>query len=166
MSRKTKHRTRSRLTDGRHRPVMLQLPEPPDDHSSVDQPAPHHRPARHRVLGIGGLFFRAHDPDALSCWYADHLGVGAPPIAFEEANWAQEQGPTVFAPFGPEHWGSPTLGTTGWGISFRVQDLDGMVSQLRWDGIDVDVDDELAPNGRFAQLHDPEGNPIQLWQRT
>lgn len=29
------------------------------------------------VLGIGGLFFRARDPDALGAWYRDHLGVGA-----------------------------------------------------------------------------------------
>jgi len=166
MSRKTKHRTKSRLTDGRHRHVTMHPHESPDDRVSVHGPAPQREPARQRVVGIGGLFFRAQDPDALSCWYADHLGVGAPPIAFEEANWAQEHGPTVFAPFGPEHWGSSTLGATGWGISFRVHDLDGMVDQLRADGVAVDVDDELAPNGRFAQLHDPEGNPIQLWQRT
>lgn len=24
--------------------------------------------------------------------------------------------------------------------------------------------DEVYPNGRFADLRDPEGNPIQLWQ--
>lgn len=30
-----------------------------------------------KVLGIGGLFFRARDPDALNAWYRDHLGVGA-----------------------------------------------------------------------------------------
>ena len=46
------------------------------------------------VTGIGGLFFRARDPEALSAWYRDHLGVvcGAPP-------WQQAAGPTVFAPF-------------------------------------------------------------------
>jgi predicted enzyme related to lactoylglutathione lyase len=39
-----------------------------------------------------------------------------------------------------------------------------MVTQLRGAGIDVTVDDEEYPNGRFAQLHDPEGNSIQLWE--
>ncbi len=39
-----------------------------------------------------------------------------------------------------------------------------MVEQLRGDGIHVEVDPETYPNGRFASLHDPEGNPIQLWQ--
>lgn len=28
-----------------------------------------------RVTGIGGMFFRARDPDALARWYAEHLGI-------------------------------------------------------------------------------------------
>ena len=39
-----------------------------------------------------------------------------------------------------------------------------MVDQLRAAGIEVEVDEELYPNGRFAHLHDPEGNPVQLWE--
>jgi len=31
-------------------------------------------------------------------------------------------------------------------------------------GITVELDSEVYPNGRFARLSDPEGNPIQLWQ--
>lgn len=31
-------------------------------------------------------------------------------------------------------------------------------------GIEVTIDPETYPNGRFARLHDPEGNPIELWQ--
>ena len=49
-------------------------------------------------------------------------------------------------------------------INFRVSDLDGMVGQLRAAGITVTVDQENYPNGRFARLHDPEGNPIELWE--
>ena len=49
-------------------------------------------------------------------------------------------------------------------INFRVRDLDAMVAQLRGNGIEVSVDAETYPNGRFAQLYDPEGNPIQLWE--
>lgn len=117
-----------------------------------------------RVDGIGGVFFRGTNAEVLSRWYAEHLGVGAPPGAYDEPVWTQEAGPTVFAPFGPEHWESPHLGPTGWGINFRVRDLDGMVSQLRTAGITVDVDAETYPNGRFAQLEDPEGNAVQLWE--
>jgi hypothetical protein len=25
--------------------------------------------------GVGGVFFRAHDPVALRAWYAEHLGI-------------------------------------------------------------------------------------------
>jgi hypothetical protein len=39
-----------------------------------------------------------------------------------------------------------------------------MVAQLRKAGIDVEVDPEEYPNGMFARLQDPEGNPIQLWE--
>ena len=44
------------------------------------------------------------------------------------------------------------------------RNLDKMVAQLRSAGIDVKVDPQFYPNGRFARLHDPEGNPIELWQ--
>lgn len=117
-----------------------------------------------RVLGIGGVFFRATDAGLVSEWYATHLGVGAPGESYDEEVWTQEAGPTVFAPFGAEHADSPHLGPLGWGINFRVRDLDPMVAQLRDAGLDVQVDPEVYPNGRFAHLHDPEGNPVQLWQ--
>jgi glyoxylase I family protein len=117
-----------------------------------------------RVTGIGGVFFAATDDAVVSRWYAEHLGVGAPPSSYEGEVWMQDAGPTVFAPFGPEHAASPHLGPRGWGINFRVRDLDAMVAQLRAAGIDVAIDDEVYPNGRFAQLHDPEGNAVQLWE--
>ncbi|GJL94097.1 MAG: hypothetical protein DHS20C05_05020 [Hyphococcus sp.] len=49
-------------------------------------------------------------------------------------------------------------------INFRVRNLDAMTAQLRKNGIDVEVDEDVYPNGRFAKLFDPEGNPIQLWE--
>lgn len=117
-----------------------------------------------RVSGIGGVFFRSQDPDGVMSWYAEHLGVTAPPSSYDGQVWHQDAGPTVFAPFGAEQWESPHLGPTGWGINFRVSDLDAMVTQLRAAGIEVEVDAESYPNGRFAHLHDPEGNPVQLWE--
>jgi catechol 2,3-dioxygenase-like lactoylglutathione lyase family enzyme len=116
-----------------------------------------------RVAGIGGFFFRAHDPEALSIWYEQHLGIMRPPATYEEGSWWQNEGPTVFAPFAAdtEHFGRPEQ---GWMINFRVRDLDAMVAQLRGAGITVEVAPETYPNGRFARLHDPEGNPIELWQ--
>jgi len=49
-------------------------------------------------------------------------------------------------------------------INFRVANLDRMIAQLRARGIEVTLDPEIYPNGRFARLSDPEGNPIELWE--
>jgi glyoxylase I family protein len=116
-----------------------------------------------KVTGIGGFFFRASDPAALSDWYERHLGVTRTPASYKEQPWRQESGFTVFAPFAQDtkYFGRPSQ---QWMINFRVRDLDAMVTQLRRAGISVDVDPEVYPNGRFARLQDPEGNPIQLWQ--
>lgn len=116
-----------------------------------------------KVAGIGGLFFRAHDPKALGKWYEQHLGIALTPTSEGGTVWQQEAGPTAFSPF-PEtskYFGDPNK---VWMINFRVHDLDKMVAQLRSAGIEV-KDPESYPNiGRFTRLHDPEGNPIELWQ--
>jgi len=116
-----------------------------------------------KVAGIGGLFFRAHDPKALGNWYLQHLGIALTPTSEGQSVWQQEAGPTAFSPF-PEttkYFGDPNK---VWMVNFRVHDLDKMVAQLRTAGIEV-KDPESYPNiGRFTRLHDPEGNPIELWQ--
>jgi glyoxylase I family protein len=116
-----------------------------------------------KVLGIGGLFFRAKDPDGLAAWYRDHLGVDPVPRDYHTQAWQQQAGPTAFAPFPQSsgYFGDPGK---SWMINFRVRDLAAMVAQLRAAAILVDVDSEVYPNGHFARLSDPEGNPIQLWQ--
>ena len=116
-----------------------------------------------KVTGIGGLFFRAHDPTALGRWYQQHLGVSLTPSSYEESVWQQEAGPTVFAPFAET---SDYFGDAHkvWMVNFRVRDLDRMAAQLRAAGVEVKIDPQSYPNGRFARLHDPEGNPIELWQ--
>ncbi|CAA9552403.1 MAG: hypothetical protein AVDCRST_MAG87-965 [uncultured Thermomicrobiales bacterium] len=116
-----------------------------------------------RVSGIGGFFFRANDPDALGRWYALHLGVSMPPPTYDDPDWWQQEGPTVWGIFATD---SVELGRLDapWMINFRVRDLDAMVDQLRRAGIVVTIDPNEYPNGRFATTADPEGNPIQLWQ--
>jgi hypothetical protein len=49
-------------------------------------------------------------------------------------------------------------------VNFRVANLDAFLVQLRAADIEVTLDPKNYPNGRFARLHDPEGNPIELWQ--
>src|SRR5689334_4998702 len=115
------------------------------------------------VTGIGGFFFRANKPASLGQWYKEHLGIDLVPEDYGQKPWSQEAGPTVFAPFAAD---SDYFGNAAknWMLNFRVRDLDSMAAQLRTAGIEVKVDPEVYPNGRFARLHDPEGNPIELWQ--
>jgi predicted enzyme related to lactoylglutathione lyase len=116
-----------------------------------------------KVTGIGGLFFRAHDPKSLARWYEQHLGVALIPTSYEQRAWEQEAGATAFAPFpeNTDYFGDPHK---SWMVNFRVRDLDKMAAQLRAAGVEVKIDPQSYPNGRFARLHDPEGNPIELWQ--
>ncbi|HEY0334876.1 MAG TPA: VOC family protein [Stenotrophomonas sp.] len=114
------------------------------------------------VTGIGGLFFRARDPDALQAWYRDHLGVGANPP--ESWVWQQQAGATVFAPF--KHDTDYFPADRPWMLNLRVQDLDGLLGKLRAADIEVVTKAEWdsPETGRFARIHDPEGLPIELWE--
>jgi catechol 2,3-dioxygenase-like lactoylglutathione lyase family enzyme len=116
-----------------------------------------------KVSGIGGLFFRAQDPDGLARWYRDHLGLPLVPKDYGEETWWPEAGPSIVAPFPEttEYFRDPTK---VWMVNFRVSHLDAMVAQLRAAGISVEVDQKQYPNGRFARLTDPEANPIELWE--
>ncbi|GLQ50853.1 VOC family protein [Dyella flava] len=116
-----------------------------------------------KVTGIGGLFFRAADPERLGRWYKQHLGIELIPADYGQQPWRQEAGPTVFAPFPQD---TPYFGREycQWMVNFRVRDLNAMVLQLRDAGLTVEVNAQSYPNGRFARLYDPEGNPIELWE--
>lgn len=115
-----------------------------------------------KVLGIGGLFFRSENPERLATWYETHLGVSLVPTSYEQEPWHQQAGPTVFAPFVKDttYFGKPDQ---VWMVNFRVADLEAMVAQLRAAGIAVD-EPKSFPNGKFARLHDLDGNPIELWE--
>ena len=116
-----------------------------------------------KVTGIGGFFFRASDPAALARWYQEYFGITPAPSSYDEPSWQQQAGPTVFAPFpaSTTYFGDEKQ---TWMINFRVCNLDAMIAQLRAAGIAVEIDQETYPNGRFARLADPEGNPVQLWE--
>lgn len=110
-----------------------------------------------KALGIGGIFFRSADNKALAQWYETHLGI--------TELWNQDAGLTVFAPFRQESDYFPA--TKQWMINFRVDDLDALMDQLRAAGIAVETrpDEWDSPEtGRFARIHDPEGNQIELWE--
>jgi len=99
----------------------------------------------------------------LGLWYEQHLGILPIPTTYGKTAWQQEAGPTAFASF-PETSGYFGDASKSWMLNFRVRDLDKMAAQLQAAGIAVKIDPQSYPNGRFAHLHDPEGNPIELWQ--
>jgi glyoxylase I family protein len=112
-----------------------------------------------KVTGIGGMFFRAEDPEVLRQWYADTLGVVDPPNGI----WRQEEGLTVFAPFSKDtdYFGHRDQTFM---LNFRVRDLAAMLSQLRAAGVQVVREEQEESAGRFAWIVDPEGNRVELWE--
>ena len=111
-----------------------------------------------RVTGVGGVFFRAQDPDALVVWYQEHLGV---PVT---------EGYVIFPESRDTHWIPFKADTDYWPaekqamVNFTVRDLDAMLAELRSAGVPVDDKIEDGEFGRFGWATDPEGNRIELWE--
>ena len=51
-------------------------------------------------------------------------------------------------------------------LNLRVSGLDALIADLRAHGVAVETRAEWdnPETGRFARIHDPEGNPIELWE--
>ena len=113
------------------------------------------------VQGIGGVFFRARDPDALRAWYAEQLGIDMED--YGTTLTAAEGDQTVWAPFAAD---TEYFGSTGQQsmVNFRVRDLDAMLQQLRNAGVAVDGRVEEMEFGRFGWATDLEGNRFELWE--
>ena len=119
------------------------------------------------VIGMGRYFFRARDPAALKAWYKTHLGVGGGCGVDEngESNewvWFVQGGPIAFEPFAQDSDYFPADRTAM--INLRVEGLDALLDDLRAADIEIAREEAMAGVGRFARTHDPEGNPIELWE--
>ena len=115
-----------------------------------------------RITGIGGVFLRAKDPDALVAWYRDNLGIepeAGGPYATLRSSGSETTVWSLF-PADTDYFGRRDQQAM---INYRVADLDAMLAQLRAAGAKVDdaIEDE---SGRFAWAEDPEGNRFELWQ--
>jgi predicted enzyme related to lactoylglutathione lyase len=118
-----------------------------------------------RVTGIGGVFLRARDPQALGAWYKRHLGV---PYAdgFAKLPWSEDPDPnahTIWAPFDSDtaYFGSDTQQAM---VNFRVDDLDALLSELAASGVEIVPERSDEGFGRFAWVIDCEGNRVELWE--
>ena len=120
-----------------------------------------------RVRGIGGFFFKAVDPKALSAWYRDALGLGVEAWGGAFFPWeslkTSDGAGTVWSPFAQDTtYFAPS--EKPFMLNFVVDDLDAMLTQAK--AAEAVVEDKITDddNGRFGWLMDPEGNRIELWQ--
>lgn len=118
-----------------------------------------------KVIGLGGVFFRARDPQALAQWYATHLGLQLDPsfggVRFDED--ATRPGFTLWTPFDQDtgYFGDDAQLFM---LNFRVDDLDALLAALAAAGVWIDPAREDGEFGRFAWIRDPEGRRVELWQ--
>jgi predicted enzyme related to lactoylglutathione lyase len=118
-----------------------------------------------KVTGIGGIFFKAKDPDKLREWYRQHLGIESESwgFAFHWADDPQQDGGTTAWSIFPDTTKYFEPSTQPFMINFRVANLQELVTELRSAGVDVPKVDE-SEFGKFSWVMDPEGNRIELWE--
>lgn len=120
-----------------------------------------------RVTGIGGIFFKSKDPQALGEWYRRHLGLDVEEWGGVVFRWADDNasgaGTTIWSPFGQDSsYFAPS--TAPFMVNFRVEDLHALLAALRAEGCSVDDKVEESEYGKFGWVMDPEGHRIELWQ--
>lgn len=118
-----------------------------------------------RVTGIGGFFFRAKDPKALTEWYGKHLGMDTNQYGCTFW-WKDENGNDCST-----QWSAFSETTTYMEPSekqfmqnFRVHDLDVLLERLKSEGVTIVGEPQTFDYGKFGWILDPEGNKIELWQ--
>ena len=114
-----------------------------------------------KVLGIGGVFFKAADAEATKAWYARVLGFDVTPhgVMFPPL---PEGGITVWSPF-PADTGYFAPSTAPLMLNLAVDDLDGVLARVRAEGVEV-MGEQSESYGRFAWILDPDGMKLELWQ--
>lgn len=119
------------------------------------------------VTGIGGIFFKAKDPEGLREWYRRYLGIESESwggLAFQWKDDPQaDGGQTVWTVFSADtKYFQPSQ--QPFMINFRVADLKALVDDLRSKGVEVDANLEESEYGKFGWVMDPEGNRVELWE--
>jgi catechol 2,3-dioxygenase-like lactoylglutathione lyase family enzyme len=116
-----------------------------------------------RVTGIGGIFFKARDPDTLRAWYRDHLGLDVQAWGGVPFRWDDPTGVTVWSVF-PSSSTYFDPSAAPFMVNYRVKDLQAVLTALRAEGCAVDDRIEESEFGRFGWVMDAEGNRVELWQ--
>jgi len=121
-----------------------------------------------RVRGLGGIFFKSKNPEALRAWYAKHLGIVSDGDQGTAFPWHQPDSP---AKDNFTAWSIFPASTTYFGdsrsdlmVNYVVDDLDAVLDALRTEGVSVDPKVEEYDYGKFGWIVDPDGNRIELWE--
>jgi len=121
-----------------------------------------------RVIGIGGIFFKAKDAPALQAWYKRHLGIDVQDWGGTAFSWTDSDGKpvggTTIWSIGPEASDHFAPSKSSFMVNYRVEDLYAVVKALKEEDCNVldNIDD--SEYGKFAWVIDPEGNKVELWQ--
>ena len=121
-----------------------------------------------RVTGIGGIFIKAKDPDALRAWYREHLGIdvqewGGATFRWHSPDRPNPDGVTVWTVFpGTSDYFAPS--SAPFMVNYRVDDLHSFLAQLRSEGCEVDAKTEESEFGKLGWVMDCEGNRVELWE--
>ena len=121
-----------------------------------------------RVTGIGGVFFKAKDPETLRAWYQKHLGLefdayGSVVFSCPDGEEQRQTAQTVWSLF-PSDTKYFDPSSAPFMINYRVENLANLLEALRSEGVEVDESTEQPEYGRFGWIMDPEGNRIELWE--
>jgi predicted enzyme related to lactoylglutathione lyase len=113
------------------------------------------------VIGLGGVFLRASNPEALYKWYEQHFGLVRTHGCFVfEPDTKPGVTTLAFFPRDSKHFdpAQPAM------LNFRVHNLDDTLASLAAAQVPIDPKQEVYGFGRFAWITDPEGNRVELWQ--
>jgi predicted enzyme related to lactoylglutathione lyase len=136
-----------------------------DNKNKSDNPAPSDTISK--VTGIGGIFFFSDNPDETKEWYAKNLGLEVnqwgSSFEFRNANRPDEINYLQWSPFkkGSEYF-SPSK--KEFMVNYRVQNIEGLVKNLKENGVTILDSIETYDYGKFIHIMDAEGNKIELWE--
>ncbi len=120
-----------------------------------------------RVTGIGGIFFKCHDPEKVKQWYKTHLGLNTDPYG-TKFDWREEddstkKGYTLWTPFADKtKYFEPS--SKDFMINYRVENLEALVEELKKEGVTILDKIETYDYGKFVHILDVEGNKIELFE--